>query len=100
MRCHRKRKRRHFFRDEDFCFRDEDFCFRDEDCCRRRKKHRRHHRRHHRCDRDGARATVNNKASTGPQSAGVANVNVQIPINLGDATAVNRSCKNSLSNTL
>jgi hypothetical protein len=86
MRCHRKRKRRH--------------CFRDEDCFPRHRKHHRHHGHHRHHDDEGAHATVNNTAKTGAQSAGIANVNVQVPINLGDATAINRSSGNSVSTLL
>jgi hypothetical protein len=46
------------------------------------------------------RARVSNVARTGAQSAGLANVNIQVPINLGDAQAFNRSSGNSVSNLL
>jgi hypothetical protein len=46
------------------------------------------------------RARVSNVARTGAQSAGLANVNVQVPINLGDAQAFNRSTGNSVSTVL
>lgn len=65
---------------------------------RRIRRHLRHLRRHRRAL--GAKATVNNFARTGPQSAGLVNVNVQVPINLGDAQALNRSHNNSFSNLL
>jgi hypothetical protein len=69
-------------------------------CCRKKncliviKKHRR------RRAVGGARARVNNVARTGAQSAGLINLNVQVPINLGDAQAFNRSNGNSVSNLL
>ncbi|MFD1424431.1 hypothetical protein [Laceyella sediminis] len=43
---------------------------------------------------------MNNVARTGAQSAGLINLNVQVPINLGDAQAFNRSSGNSVSNLL
>ncbi|SHF40239.1 hypothetical protein SAMN05444392_12115 [Seinonella peptonophila] len=65
--------------------------------CHRRRRRRRVFRRR---VVGGARAEVNNVARTGAQSAGVANINVQIPINFGDAQSFNRSRGNSVSNLL
>ncbi|MGA8943651.1 MAG: hypothetical protein WB502_13210 [Thermoactinomyces sp.] len=47
-----------------------------------------------------ARARINNGPTTGAQSAGLVNLNVQVPINLGDATAVCGGRGNSISNLL
>jgi hypothetical protein len=69
-------------------------------CCARRKKvivvvpHRRRRRR------GGCQARVNNGATTGAQSAGLINLNVQIPINLGDAQTICGGSGNSTSNLL
>ncbi len=47
-----------------------------------------------------ARAKVDNGPKTGAQSAGLVNLNVQVPINLGDAQAFCGSKGNSVSNLL
>lgn len=47
-----------------------------------------------------ARASIDNGPKTGAQSAGLINLNVQVPINLGDATAFCGSKGNSVSNLL
>ncbi|TCS93153.1 hypothetical protein [Hazenella coriacea] len=77
----------------------------------KRRKHRRHHhhhRHHHHMRRVfrrvrrlsvGAEAIVNNAPRMGANS-GLINIPIQIPINLGDATANNRSHGNSTTNTL
>lgn len=64
--------------------------------------HKRRRRRSVRIRRrvSGAKADLRNVARTGAQSAGLLNLNVQVPINLGDATAFNRSSGNSVSNLL
>lgn len=69
-----------------------------------RHKHHRHHRRHHRHHRrlrggSGATAIVNNAPRMGA-SSGLVNIPIQIPINLGDALAFNRSNGNSTTNVL
>lgn len=69
--------------------------------CRSRKKvvyvvaHRRRRRRSF-----SARASVNNAPRTGAQSAGLLNLNLQVPINLGDAQAFSGGRGNSTSNLL
>ncbi|MBA4602510.1 hypothetical protein [Thermoactinomyces mirandus] len=69
------------------------------DCCPRRRKKvvcvvvKRRRRRI--CS-----ARVDNAPETGAQSAGLINLNLQIPINLGDATTFCNSSKNSVSNLL
>ena len=66
-------------------------------CCHKRRR-----RRAIRIRRrvGGSRADVHNVARTGAQSAGLLNLNIQVPINLGDATSMNRSSGNSVSNLL
>ncbi|MGI6475094.1 MAG: hypothetical protein ACOX0J_12935 [Thermoactinomyces vulgaris] len=56
------------------------------------------HRRRRR--RGGCQARVNNGATTGAQSAGLINLNLQIPINLGDAQTICGGSGNSTSNLL
>lgn len=69
----------------------------------KRRRHHHHHMRHifrHLRRRSvGAEAIVNNAPRMGANS-GLINIPIQIPINLGDATANNRSHGNSTTNTL
>lgn len=71
-------------------------------CCPRKRKKvvcvvvkRRRRRRGPVCS-----ARVDNAPETGAQSAGLINLNVQVPINLGDATTFCNSNRNSVSNLL
>jgi hypothetical protein len=57
-----------------------------------------HRRRHRRRFVGGAEAEVENFARTGAIS-GTANVVTQVPTNLGDAVAIGRGSRNSVTNT-
>lgn len=91
---HNRRRRRRKLR---FC------CFH---CIRlRRKRHRRRIRRlrrfrRHAPSRIGASAEVQNGASIDGPVSGLINIILQVPVNTGDATSLNESDDNSLSNVL
>lgn len=57
-------------------------------------RRRRHHRR-----TGGAAAIINQRQRVGSMS-GLLNIPIQIPINLGDATAINNSRNNAVTNIL
>ncbi|SHF40277.1 hypothetical protein SAMN05444392_12117 [Seinonella peptonophila] len=72
-------------------------------CCRRKiilRKKRRRRRRIVRALKKGSSATVDNAARIDGPVSGLINIIVQVPVNLGDATSLNESDQNSLSNAL